>query len=571
MPKPKIPESGVVLGRPGAVARFELAAQIDSILASTKLRLAFLGAFAFLALGLLVAGAQNSHQVNTQGIAYILLAKHYAGGDFGLAVSSYWSPLLSWLLALGLKAGWSDLAAARIVMGLSGALFWLGAALLLFVYRLPAASFLIGVWLAAFAAVVWSVEYIGPDLLGAALLLLAVSGSLAALRFRSRKGAITAGVFWGLVYYAYAPLLSAVVVSLIGFALVAGWQKAKEARRWIAWQAVVAVAVALPWWVVLSLHYGSPTIGSVWAIDRAVAGVEATDAERYHPCFGQLNAPAEGRLSNWEDPARLKYVFWSPFASATDWSRQWNLLKANLRSIFGIFLGFGALGVGLLALATCFVFRRPLDRSLFSESWRWTVFPVGGLALAFLPLEVRELDSRYFYGAYPLLLAAAFGFLQWLPKQFARRQFSKGLLVAIVAVLFGLPMTPRLAATLEGQPHPGGSVALELAERMRSANIGGTIAGDAMLMGSRTGLYVACLLNEPWFGGSPDAVGIDYLASRAEIVIVRRQHRVSAEMELNPAFRNLDAALFPEQEQDGVLENVESAELFPLRVYQVKR
>ena len=86
MPKPKIPESGVVLGRPGAVARFELAAQIDSILASTKLRLALLGAFAFLALGLLVAGSQNSHQVNTQGIAYILLAKHYAGGDFGLAV-----------------------------------------------------------------------------------------------------------------------------------------------------------------------------------------------------------------------------------------------------------------------------------------------------------------------------------------------------------------------------------------------------------------------------------------------------------------------------------------------------
>lgn len=94
MPKSKIPESGVVLGSPGEVARFELAAQLDSILAFTKLRLVLLGAFVFLALGLLVAGAQNSHQVNTQGIAYILLAKHYAGGDFGLAVSGYWSPLL---------------------------------------------------------------------------------------------------------------------------------------------------------------------------------------------------------------------------------------------------------------------------------------------------------------------------------------------------------------------------------------------------------------------------------------------------------------------------------------------
>lgn len=99
------------------------------------------------------------------------------------------------------------------------------------------------------------------------------------------------------------------MVSLAGFALIAGWQKAKEARQRIARQATVALAVALPWWVVLSSHYGSPTIGSVWAIDRAVAGVESTDAKRYHPCFGRLNAPAKGRLSNWEDPARLEYVF----------------------------------------------------------------------------------------------------------------------------------------------------------------------------------------------------------------------------------------------------------------------
>ena len=183
---------------------------------------------------------------------------------------------------------------------------------------------------------------------------------------------------------------------------------------------------------------------------------------------------------------------------------------------------------------------------------------------------MKQLDARYFYGAYPLLLAAAFGFLQWLPKQFARRRFSKGLLVVVVAVLFGLPMAPRLAVALEGRPHPGGLVAFELAERMQSANIGGAIAGDGMLMGSRTGLYLACLLNERWFGGSPDASGMDYLASGAEIVVVRRQHRVNDEMKLNPAFRDLDAVLFLKQKWDGASgENL--AEFFPLRVYQIER
>ncbi len=43
---------------------------------------------------------------------------------------------------------------------------------------------------------------------------------------------------------------------------------------------------------------GGMIIGSLWGIDRAVARVESTDAERYHPCFEQLNAPADGCLSD---------------------------------------------------------------------------------------------------------------------------------------------------------------------------------------------------------------------------------------------------------------------------------
>ncbi len=68
-------------------------------------------------------------------------------------------------------------------------------------------------------------------------------------------------------------------------------------------------------------------------------------------------------------------------------------------------------------------------------------------------------------------------------------------------------MSPRLAIALEYRLHLGGLVVLELAERMRSANIGGAIAEDGMLMGRWTGLYLACLLDERWFSGSPDVPG----------------------------------------------------------------
>lgn len=63
-----------------------------------------------------------------------------------------------------------------------------------------------------------------------------------------------------------------------------------------------------------------------------------------------------------------RICFLVDLCQAADWYRQWDLLKANLRSIFGIFLGFGAFGAvfgfgGLFcfssAVGSLFVFGEP--------------------------------------------------------------------------------------------------------------------------------------------------------------------------------------------------------------------
>jgi hypothetical protein len=62
--------------------------------------------------------------LNPDGVAYIELARHYVDGRIDLAVSSYWSPLLSWLLVP--VAGFEPLLAARILLLLSSVAFALG-------------------------------------------------------------------------------------------------------------------------------------------------------------------------------------------------------------------------------------------------------------------------------------------------------------------------------------------------------------------------------------------------------------------------------------------------------------
>jgi hypothetical protein len=563
MAKPKIPKKEVTLRSSEDTERLEMVAQIETILGHAKYRLTLLGAFAFLLLGLLVTGAQNLHQLNTQGIAYILLAKHYVNGDWALAISSYWSPLLSWIIALGLKIGWDAPTAARVATGLSGLLLWIGTVSLLFVTKASIRALLSGAWLVAFAAIPWSTDYISPDLLAAALLVAAMATSIYTFRIRSTKGAIVSGVLWGLVYYSHGLLLPVVAISLLGLGFIGHFGSPKQSKSWgkqMLVQCLVAIVVMAPWWATLSATYKQPTIGSAWAIDHAVSGPQ--DVDRYHPCFGQFNPPAEGRLANWEDPARLDYFSWSPFSSVDNKIHQTSLMKRDFKSMLEIFLGFGAFGVGLIAIATCLFLRPWQVRDRLSETWRWVLFPIIGLVLAFLPFAITPLDSRFYYACFPLMMVSAFCFLEWLPEQAGWDRFPVKFASTVLAILFALPMIPRFAASLEGMANPGGYAILELVDRMKASNISGTVAGDGMLMGTRTGLAIAALLNEKWVGDSPDVVGTDYLSCGADLIIVHRQHRVNSDMEFSPAFRDLDTILFSDKMQ---------ADEFPLRVYQVNR
>ena len=557
MSKARIPDKTITLRTPWENYRSDMLARAESILAFPRRRWALIGAFAFLLFGLMYTGAMNLHQTNTQGIAYLLLAKHYAAGNFELAVSSYWSPLLSWLLAIGFKLGWSEPVAARMAMGFSGALFWSASVGLLFVCGLSVRSLLIAAWLTAAVTLFWSIEHLSPDLLGAGLLLAALTLSLVAVRSTSWRATLGVGMSWAAVYYASALLLPAVVVSLIGFALLERLTSESNrvgCRRILA-QMFVAWLAMLPWWGLLSWHYDRPTIGSVWAIDHAVAGPDEVD--RYHPCFGRFNVPAEGRLANWEDPGRLDYAYWSPFADAEHRAHQRGLIWNNVRSIVKVWSGFGWLGVGIAALAACFVVRFSRGLKPLTETWRRAALPAGGIALGVLFLSVEPYDTRFFYGCFPLMLLAAFGLLEGLPATWPR-----DLLTWLVAVLFALPAITKCAAALDGIPNYGGYAALDLERRLRERNLSGPVAGDGMLLGNRTGLYLACLLDTPWHGGISDVPGEDYLATGAHLVVVTSGDRANADLQINPNYINLTDQLFATRQE---------AEQFPLRLYRLRQ
>ena len=151
-------------------------------------------------IGLLVSGFYFRNALNTDAVSYLRIASYYANGQWHLAVSGYWGPLASWLMAPLLKVGLSPLIAARLFMGFSVVVFVAGCVAVYRAFALPTQWVRAGAVLAACAGLYWSLQFITPDLLLSGIIGFAASRLFGEHPPRSDSAAAKTGVIWGLAY-----------------------------------------------------------------------------------------------------------------------------------------------------------------------------------------------------------------------------------------------------------------------------------------------------------------------------------------------------------------------------------
>jgi hypothetical protein len=191
--------------------------------------------------------------------------------------------------------------------------------------------------------------------------------------------------------------------------------------------------------------------------------------------------------------------------------------------------------------------------------WAWCVLPVVCLGMVYLPVYVQRVDQRYFYGASPCLFACTAGGLGWLAQRLPRyaEWLRRGGRV-VLGVAFGTPAALGLYLVLVGVSDPASVLAHDLAHRLRNAACHGPVAGSGMIAGGRAGLYAAFLLNESWYGDTPQPSAQAYFESGANLIVVPRNRSIVADLDRHPGFRDLDARLFRPGEEVSA---------YPLKVY----
>jgi hypothetical protein len=346
-------------------------------------------------------------QINPDGVAYIQHARHWAHGEVALAVNSWWSPLLSWLLVPFVWARIDSTLGAKLLNVIFGVGFAGGVQAI--VRELTGGRHSRIAFVAALLlALVMLPELITPDLLLTCLLTWYFA--LAMRLFRSDSPALGAGAGFvaGLAGLAKAYAIPFVTLHitmtmLLKFRRI---QRGASVLEQYGMGLAVLTAMTVPWAAAISVHDGKATIssaGQYWTAWSPMPAPKPREAVRY------LQVPRQGRLTTLEDPMEIRHPWsvWSPFDGLTGLRYQLLTLLQNLARL-PQYLGTSDV-LGLLPVSFIFavVFLLPLRETLKTDDGNlrlWAclsvIFFVAGYMLVYL-------TPRYLWPIRGLLLALA--------------------------------------------------------------------------------------------------------------------------------------------------------------------
>jgi hypothetical protein len=464
------------------------------------------------------AALRHGDQINPDGVSYIQLARHLVGGDVQASLSSWWSPLLSWLLAPWLALGADGLHAARVVLAVCGLAFVLAS--YAFVRRftnLPRSWTLVVLLLVAIEAADWATRVITPDIIVAAALLLYFSIALDKGLLGRKRVPLLCGLVAGIAALAKAYALPFFLIHFPFTVVLTFLFQGEAARPWrglgTLWDAATAkklltvtalgflgvTLVVGPWIAALSWHYGQFAYSSAGAANHAWAG----PLEAQIPVPEGLASPPAPHRSAWERPETTltPHASWSPFQSAMSMNYQATHTLGTSRETIGY---FADLLLWLTPLSIWFLIRMRAERFRILWVWGTLVLYCGGYALVLLterryvrPVLAPVLLATVYY----LLFRLTDGF-SWATDQRRRRQIAGlllgGLLTLTLALVTVAPMARSLAS------HSATYYRL-VANGLLQAGCQGPVASSSW----HKGLYVSYHMKAVYLGGtvSEEAAG----------------------------------------------------------------
>jgi hypothetical protein len=482
------------------------------------------------ALALFLAFAQTwttRGVLGPDGISYSDIAKAYLRGDWHNALNSYWSPLYSWLLAIGYVVFRPSMRWEPFVSHAINFLSFLGALL--------AWNWLLNEWerwqgpprhrilveVAAFSVITWAgLHLVGLAFSSADMIVLALTFVLAAVLVRVRRGAagtadfIVMGLALGFGFLAKAGFQTLIPLILGETAILL--HSIRDRRLYLA--AALTALISLPFIAALSIDKGHFVVNDSGRVNYSAAvtgmSLEGWKQEQYwpgskarHPFTILLDHPRVlGYESHLVGTTPVHYDpswWWEGVPDGVNWPRQLMVIWSNI----GYCVTRFALCPALILAIVCVLWGAgPRMLRVIGETW--FIWAPALIALSVYCLVYTL--TRYVAGGFCLLAfcVIACGWRVRLPRWIAAAAAALILLACFVGRWREFIQVPRaFVQDMIGRGDPQELTDITIAEKLKEA---GLQPGDRVaLIGNSINAAWLSLLGGTTVATVPETIGFD--------------------------------------------------------------
>jgi len=313
---------------------------------------------------------------DTDAVAYLSIAEHYASLNFSAAVNGLWSPLHSWIAVPFIKLGFNTFYIFKI----SNAFFacgilWLFHRLLIRLAMKPQL-----IIISMFTVIIINLQYayfeVGADLLVTFLLLTYIDITAREDFYINKNKNILAGIIGAIAYFAKSYAFPFFIFHYIFLHL---WLN-KNKIQWqiMLWGLSAFFLLCLPWIYLLHLKYGGWNFS--YHLQNGLGWIPDFRSDTYF-----FPPPHNQATSWWEDPLSVGLNYQNPFQSL------WHVLQFGRMILFNFQMWLNMIfKISFLAPAIIFVlFVRSFNTKNFIFRYYVLLFLIFSFGYILLHVELR--------------------------------------------------------------------------------------------------------------------------------------------------------------------------------------
>ena len=407
-----------------------------------KERLFLLTSFIYVVSAFLIFPYLGYYVDNPDTISYINIARKYAQADFSNAVNGYWSPLISWILALMLKFGGDDIMTFKYLQLIIGwfVLFNFTKLLQSFIHS-PALKIILSLSCVPFA-LSYSLLNLSPDFLFLSIVLFYLNYTSEKEFFNHRHFGLIAGVLGVLMYFSksFGFLFFLIHFSIVLMRnIVQTKEYAFKRHLWKNYMQSMLyfLCISAIWIYLISDKYGHFTISEnvSFNLSRNVAAAPE-EINRLPVLSGGLYLPPINNAVNaWEDPGLAVAVnTLHPFSSRADFITYRQVLKRNFLSVYYFDFRRQTGTFFFILLIAFLIFGK--QKKFFTDDYFFSLFLT--IILVYAGYSMILVHLRYVWICSLLMLLVSVWFIEELPTGNKNLQFPVKFVLVILVVLIAI-------------------------------------------------------------------------------------------------------------------------------------